>query len=447
MHGPSAAIVLLALVEPAFAGHRSAYTLRPPVTYPTDTMATAARLADITGDGALDVVVAAAGWDGPSNEVLVFPQLADGTLGEAVDFPFGGGSLVHALAVGDVDGDDADDVVVSPWLGGAYVFYGTGFGRIDGPYAVDSRESHDILAADLDGDGRADVVTVSGEGIHTFEHVPGGTFTEGLVAAPSWGWELAYADVTGDGVADLVSAGSSWAWMLLVYAGRGDGTLDAPLTWTEGRSSLEGALATGDFDGDGATDVVVAGDGNRPVKLYVFPSGGGEPATLDSYDLPTSVEAGDLDGDGDDDLVVAHNGWGAVTVHLQEDGGLSAYALSYIPVGELSQDAVAIGDVTGDGCADVVVADLLNGVHVLAGERCGETLPDEVPEDTGDSGAPDDTGADTAAADTAAADTAGADPDPADPSKGGGCGCASDGAAPAWLAGLALLAARRRSRR
>ncbi|MFN7147076.1 MAG: FG-GAP repeat domain-containing protein, partial [Myxococcota bacterium] len=311
--------MLIALLDTAFAAGRSAYTLGPAIGYPTETRPAAARVADVTGDGALYVVVAAAGGDGNANEVLVFPQLADGTLGEPVGFPFGGNAIVRALAAGDVDGDGATDVVVSAWLGGTYLFFGTGFGRLDGPYTVDERESYDILAADLDADGDDDLVTVSGEGVHAFARVDGARFDERLVGTPAATWELAHADVTGDGARDVVGAGSSWTWMLVVYAGNADGSFAEEVVWTDGRASLAGALAAADFDGDGATDVVVAGSGNSPVRLYVFPSGGGEPAGLESYDLPTSVDAGDLDGDGDADLVVGHDGWGAVTVHLQEE--------------------------------------------------------------------------------------------------------------------------------
>lgn len=430
-------MTLLTFLAPALADP-SAYTLAAVEAYPVDTRPAAARIADVNGDGALDVVVASSETQVRSNELLVFPQLADGTLGTPTSFPFGGFGSVYALDVGDLDGDSVPDAVVTGWGTGTVAFYGDDHGAFDGPFSVDERDGLEVLLTDVDGDGDDDLVTVpNGEGLYVYTNDGAGGLTERMLSGSAYGVDMAHADVTGDDVADLVSAGPSWAWMVNVYAGRGDGTFDEMVSWSEGRPSLAGALATGDFDGDGAGDVAVAGDGNSPVSLYVFSSGGGAATELESYDIPSSMEAGDLDGDGDDDLVVAHH-CSSVTVHLQEDDGLAPHVRYATPLhGELGEDSLAIGDVSGDGCADVVVADAEFGLLVLRGQRCGETIPPD-PGDTGDTGdAAEDTATDTA--DTADTDTR----HPVGSSED--CGCAAGGGAGlAWLGALAFLGRRRR---
>jgi hypothetical protein len=440
--------LLLALTAPATAG--SAYTLADPVVYSVQARACAARIADVTGDGRDDVVVATSGRD--LSQILVYPQLADGTLGEPTSSTFAGGSTsVMALEVADLDGDGAPEVIVSGYMTGTDVFFGSQYGRLDGPYGLDARDALDVLATDVDADGDLDVVlAANGAGLHVLENDGAGEFAAREVAEENQSWELAHVDVTGDGVGDLVGAAITWDPMVEVREGRGDGTFAAEATsWAEGRPSLSGILAAGDFDGDGAAEVAVAGDGNRPVSLYVFQPGGEAVRTLTSYDIPATLDAGDLDGDGDLDLVVGHNGWGAVTLHLQEDDGLAALARYDTPVpSELGADGVALGDVTGDGCADVVVADSEQGLLVLVGDHCGETTepvdtggdtggPPAEDTATGDSGAPADTAQDTG---DALVDL------PIEADAPAACGCAA-GPPPLGLALVALLGARRARRR
>jgi hypothetical protein len=208
--------------------------------------------------------------------------------------------------------------------------------------------------------------------------------------------------------------------------------------------------------------------------MYIFTDGGAATQVLSSYDLPTSVASEDLDGNGLADIVVGHNAWGEVSVHLQGAEGMGgAVAYPTPPNGQLGRDSLALGDVTGDGCVDVVVADWVYGLLVLPGERCGELLPpdadgDGVPDeddDCPDAEDPDQDDADSDgigdACDEAPADTADTGPadsggvDSSDADTGGrssntGCdgGCAAPtGAAvddAVLLLGMTALLRRRR---
>ena len=89
---------------------------------------------------------------------------------------------------------------------------------------------------------------------------------------------------------------------------------------------------------------------------------------------PDAVAAGDLNGDGKPDLVVANGYWNSVSVLLGLGGGKFASATS-VPVG-LSPTGVALGDLNGDGRLDLVASNYYsNSVSVLLGNGSGGFAP------------------------------------------------------------------------
>jgi FG-GAP-like repeat len=94
---------------------------------------------------------------------------------------------------------------------------------------------------------------------------------------------------------------------------------------------------------------------------------GAEPAAYAAYNIPEPLALADLNGDGRRDITIVHGGWQTFSVMLQRpDGRLGAdtlydlpYATHYDPRG------LAVGDVTGDGRPDVVVADYNYGLVVV----------------------------------------------------------------------------------
>lgn len=179
--------------------------------------------------------------------------------------------------------------------------------------------------------------------------------------------DLASADLNGDGRPDLVASAGRGIAVLL---GRGRG-LFAPAK----RIPLEhrpGAIALGDFNGDDTQDIVAASaDGTVSVLLGdgkgFFVARGAFPAGTS----PSDVAIGDLTGDGVPDAATA-NGDGVNILAGDAAGGLLSPL--HLPVGEGCRRLVA-GDLDLDGALDLVVTrnafEDYSGVGVLLGDGAG----------------------------------------------------------------------------
>ena len=197
----------------------------------------------------------------------------------------------------------------------------------DDPAISKSRYTNAVVVADLNGDGRADLLTANG------------AYTNG------------YAD-------------PGYASLALQAAG---GTLGTPSRLTVGGDPA--ALALGDLNGDGRVDFAVANAATGTVSVFLQSATTAGTftlaATLRTGGLaPLDVAIGDLNQDGKPDLAVATSGSNAVMVFFQ--GATAAdypTALSLALGGD--PRAVAIADLNGDGRPDLAVATTADVVSVL----------------------------------------------------------------------------------
>src|SRR5206468_11164746 len=119
---------------------------------------------------------------------------------------------------------------------------------------------------------------------------------------------LTTGDFNGDGhpdvaVANLVSDDVS------ILAGRGDGTFGPPVNFAAGNGPFN--VATGDFNGDGVTDLAVPDNSSATVAVLLGRGSGGHgdgtftpPTLYPIIQLSTGIATGDFDNDGITDLVV-----------------------------------------------------------------------------------------------------------------------------------------------
>lgn len=371
------------------------------ITVPSE--ADAIAIGDVTGDGR-DDIVATTGYDfDPAHDfhLLVIAQSDDGSLLPPVLYETAGSYTQRpgSVDIGDVDGDGRADVVVGLDRYGIQVFPGTAAGTLGDPTLTLSTDSTRIRVGRLDDDGTADVAGIGwgSDTVTTFSDAGAGLVATATHAAVHNGWDdLEVADVTGDGLDDLiVMSGQGFGPNLSILARLAGGGFGPATEYSLYQPENTHGIGVGDTNGDGRNDIVASYGGNYPssrVALWVqLPDGSLDlPVIHNSYDIPEPVEVADLDLDGQADVVTLHGGWLRAGVYRgRADATLQFEELYEIPyASHYSVHGLAIGDVNGDGWPDVVAADYNNGLIVLSNSAV--VVPTEPGPPTLESAAPGD---------------------------------------------------------
>jgi hypothetical protein len=277
--------------------------------------------------------------------------------------PYATGATPQYVVLGDFDRDFDDDVVVTSTTSSLRIFRGdpssTLTAMTDPPFGYGYGG-----IADLDRDGRLDLVASSGE-VHLGNG--DGTFRPGTGTSNYAAVGMAVADFDGDGRPDL--ARTNYGGNTLVV------NLQTATGWGTERIVDTGMRPTGvraaDFDGDGDRDLLIhyQSDGHvRVLRNDGFATFTAGPNA--SVPLPQYAGVGDLDGDGDLDAVVSS--YGPAELSILRNDGTGAFGtptritLPGLPIG------LDVGDIDGDGDLDAVAADSANNaVLVLLGDGAG----------------------------------------------------------------------------
>jgi FG-GAP repeat/FG-GAP-like repeat len=353
------------------------------------------KLSDLNADGTQDIIVAEPGSSTGSVYVIYndgsFPASvtsADVTIIGEVSSVFG-----STITVGDLNSDGKEDFAVgagnySSNVGRAYIFYNDGSIPTTAATADviitgsgPSLFGGSLTAADLNADGRIDLVARNAMNVYIFYNDGSIPTTVGTADVSisgfttlSQGHALTSGDLNNDGRIDLVVADNDYSTdQGRAYIFYNDGSLpttaataDVALTGETTSTAYSSALATGDFNSDGRVDLVVGAEeysSNRGrTYMYTFNDNvitGG--ATGDTFG--TALASGDFNSDGKVDLVVSAPAYstatGRVYIFYNGSSSITSSSADVTITGEATSNnfgkSLTTGDLNADGKVDLVV--------------------------------------------------------------------------------------------
>ncbi|HSW11205.1 MAG TPA: VCBS repeat-containing protein [Solimonas sp.] len=333
------------------------------------------KIADVNRDGRPDLLVANRASSSVSVILNATTVSGEPLFQPAIHVPSGNGAI--AVLAEDLNRDGLMDLVTANWRGNNLsVLLGlpaavVGDVRFAAPRSVPVGMSpRHVVAYDLDGDGRKDLVAANRDSddvsivVNRMEQAATvvSFARENRIAAGDGAFFLAVADLDSDGAADIVSADYDGGTVSVLR--QQSKAVSGPVVLAdafEAAGAGTTALAEADFNGDGRLDVVAADLDQRRLSLWLGAVSNGGRSILVQQTIPsaagspTALAVADFDGDGRSDFAVAEAGPDALTVYLNRPDGSG---LRWVP-GSLGLSAapksVLAGDIDADGRSDLVV--------------------------------------------------------------------------------------------
>lgn len=340
---------------------------------------TVVRVADLDGDGHLDIVEASVGGltSGGGIVVAVLRNSAAGTFTQS-NFNTGLGGLT-GMAVADFNSDNRPDIAFTNFNSlFVRIFFNDGSGGFGQPpvdLPLGSQPTQGLFASDLNHDGRTDLLVsaFNTNFVQVLLADGSGGFTQtNLTIGPGYG-VLDTGDVNNDGNPDLLLGGTTTSSSMGVMLGNGSGGFGAMIVAT-GITGLV-SPAIGDFDGDGKVDIaggagVVVPPSTVVPAVVVMSGDGAGHFTLKStfsIDRVSGLTSADFNGDGKLDVAFTRYE-NYVTVLLGDGLGALGSPIQITTVSNNFGDGnygIIAADLVGDSKPDLAVANYNYASSVL----------------------------------------------------------------------------------
>ena len=236
------------------------------------------------------------------------------------------GQVPLSITLGDFNEDGFSDAAVTLTFSKMEIYLGKGDGRfIKGETYETGSRSFSGVTGDFNGDSHLDIALAvhssNASSIRLYFGKGDGTFHTSKKIAQGLGClALAQGDMNADGFTDLVAASGSGD-NLFFLAANGDGTFKKEIAFSGGGGPI--ALALDDFDDDKLIDVAVANSRSSSFSLITRNSNGSFHFPVRDYvtgGTPLMLTTGDFNSDGLSDIAVASNSEGTVDIFLEKAG-------------------------------------------------------------------------------------------------------------------------------
>lgn len=357
--------------------------------YSADVAPMAIALADFNRDKKLDFVA------GNNNGQFVTIALGngDGTFQGSPHYNESYGMPTKDIAAADFNLDGNLDIIHGG--GGTGVglslMLGTPNGVFKAPTFIDLVASANgavtfVRTADVNGDGKPDIVCGNAKGVvvlqgfGTGKFKPAVTYSVSSSSYPVVGW---LADLNGDGKLDIVTSNNDGTMSALLN--KGPGTYAAATVFPSGTGAYPSGFLLGDFNRDSKVDIVVS-DFQASDLVLLKGNGNGtfqSPVVLSSQVRPTDPIAADFNQDGKLDLaIVSGDNGGSLAILLGNGNGTFTTGNTY----EFFDDSTCIiygacdhypwsfvaADLNGDNNLDLAIAPRNPWYITCGGYRCAE---------------------------------------------------------------------------
>jgi hypothetical protein len=377
---------LLMLVLAGLASTAAGQSFAPFVAYSSGTYVIPLDvvLADVNGDAKPDILLAG----GSSDAAGVLLNTGSGTFQPVVRYPTGGGGYPQGIAASDVNSDGKPDIITANYLGNSVsVLLGNGTGAFQAAvaYATGSYSAPaDVAVGDVNSDGKPDIITANynnatvgifiNNGNGTFQPII--TYSAGPNCNPI---SVVATDVNGDGKADIIT-GNYFGNAAGVLLNDGYGSFQPIVLYPTSIGDHTHNVAVADLNSDGRPDIITANANNNAAGVMLG-NGNGTFQSMVSYVIGPNqysynVAVADITGDTKPDLVVVNGSSNAAEVLPGNGNGTFQLSRSFGTGSNSAPNKVAVADLNGDNKLDIVTGNNNNNtVSVLFNATVLATQP------------------------------------------------------------------------